>query len=103
MQRQDEDVHVVMETRVAEVEFYEEAFTCYETHVVKSVEIQETRVVYHEANTGVGYAEQDTEQTTKCDTIVKSPEGVTDQYTGCDAIVKYPEGSPAKIPSVKPL
>ena len=92
VQRQDEDMLVLKETRVAEVEFFTDAFTCHETRVVESIEVEETRVVTQEANTGVGYAKQDAEQTTRCDAIVKSPEGVTDQNTGCDAIVKSPEG-----------
>ena len=93
MQRQDEDVQVVRETRVAEVEFFTDAFTCHETRVVESIEVEETRVVTQEANTGVGFAEQDAEQTTRCDAIVKSPEGVTDQNTDCEATLKSPEGS----------
>ena len=93
VQRQDEDVQVVRETRVTEVEFLTDAFTCHETHVIESVEIEETRVVTQEANTGVGFAEQDAEQTTDSDAIEKSPEGLTDQNHECEATLKSPEGS----------
>ena len=89
MQRQDDDVHVaqetrvVDETRVVELEFYTEAFTCHETRVVQSVE--EKRVVEQEYYE-FGIAEHNAEQISKCEAMVKSA-----------------EGSRNKVPSAKPL